>query len=89
MWRRRVRGNRYFFTSKFLVLADAPFSEMSTLYCPAGHAPFFEMWNSVVAGPVGVMLFDAVSITVSLVPCTNDHLADRVPVAAPSVFTAA
>jgi len=36
-----------------------------------------------------VMLFDAVSITVSLVPCTNDHLADRVPVAAPSVFTAA
>src|SRR3954451_5013842 len=43
----------YFLPSKSLLAAGAPSAEISTLYLPTGQPLGFEMWNSVLAGPVG------------------------------------
>ena len=58
--RRRRLGSRSrscYLTSKSFVPADAPLRETSTLYFPVGHPSGFEMWNSVVALPVGAIVW--------------------------------
>ena len=44
-----------YFTSKSLVPAAWPLSQIVTVYLPAGHGEAFTMWNSVCAGPVGAI----------------------------------
>ena len=44
-------------TSKSLVAAEDPFKKTSSLYFPIGHPSGFEMWNSVLASPVGAMVW--------------------------------
>ena len=46
----------YRWTSTSFVPAEAPFKKTSSLYFPAGHPSGFEMWNSVLALPVGAIV---------------------------------
>ena len=45
----------YPWTSKSFVAAGEPFKKTSSLYFPVGHPSGFEMWNSVLASPVGAI----------------------------------
>ena len=44
-------------TSKSFVAAEEPFKKTSSLYFPVGHPSGFEMWNSVLASPVGAIVW--------------------------------
>jgi hypothetical protein len=49
-------GLSYPSTSTSLVAAEEPFKKTSSVYFPAGHPSGFEMWNSVLASPVGAIV---------------------------------
>ena len=60
----RLRGDAEFGVRRFLCLdfevfvaAEEPFKKTSSLYFPVGHPPGFEMWNSVLASPVGAIVW--------------------------------
>src|SRR5436309_2080194 len=78
----------YFFTSKSLEPAGLPSAVISTLYFPTGQPLGLEMWNSLVAGPVGAMLRSSSLTTLPASP--KVHLAwSFTDGAAPSVATEA
>jgi hypothetical protein len=51
-----VLRSPYRSTAKSLVAVEEPFKKTSSLYFPVGHPSGFEMWNSVLASPVGAIV---------------------------------